>query len=101
MVQRLTFWTVRAVRWATPWLIRFSLAAAHLLLQAAVSWWTGVLNAVRNIAHDWQHRAALAGFPSEYDNLFYHAACFIAVVELVLGWIIASYLTVWIIGMIF
>jgi hypothetical protein len=94
---RTSFVLMQAV---TPWIVRLVGVVGRLLVLAMVAWWAGVFQAVRNMGDEYLHRAAQAGVPSGGDPIIYYGTIALAIVELTLGWIVASYITVWIVNVI-
>ena len=77
------------------------LFALRLIAMAVISLWIGVPNAVENIANEWLDRAVIAGFPTQWDKQLYYSLWFIGLVTIVIGWVIFSFITVWIVKLIF
>jgi hypothetical protein len=101
VVQRVIRWSIVGVRWVAPWLLRIAWFSLRLVALTVVAWWVGIPRAVTNMAQEWVMRAAHAGFPSEYEQVLYYGACMVAIGVVSLGWVMAAYLTVGAIGLLF
>ncbi len=91
---RIIRWTMRAIRFIAPWLIRFLGWLITLALTTLVSLLSGIIPSVRIIADDWVDRAVVAGFPTEYDSILFYTFAFVAFSFLMVGWVILSFATV-------
>ena len=91
----------RAARFIIPWITRFFASLAWFIIISVVSFWSGVPAVVEKMANDWLDRAVQAKFPTQFDRPLYYAFIGVAWITLVLGWITLSYLTVWIMHLIF
>jgi len=92
---------ISVVRLATPWIIRAIVVAVELILTTLVSIWVGIPNAVEQIALDWQGRAIDAGFPRIWDRRLYLVLWWAAFLTVILGWILLSFMTVFIVNLLF
>ena len=88
----------RSVRFLLPWILRILWATITLMGTAIASLWIGVPTATRRIAESWVDRAARRGFPTELDRTLYFMGRGVAFVTIVAGWIVTSYVTVWLIN---
>ncbi len=77
------------------WLVK---TLGILALGAVLAWKCGVPNATDQTANDWLKAWGPIGIPSNGDDWIYHLARALAFVLVILGWIVAAYLTVWILG---
>jgi hypothetical protein len=85
-----------AARSLTPWVLRASVTALRLALETIVDWWRGVPTILTRFADLWLDRVG-GRIPSAYLKYFYYAVCVISLFMIILGWIVASYVTVGII----
>jgi hypothetical protein len=85
----------------TPWLWRLVLAILMWLGTAFAAFWGNVPNATASIATDWRDRAVVAGFPTEWDSRLFFLFWVIAFGMIVIGWIVLSYITVFVVQWIF
>lgn len=88
----------RAIRFLFPWLLRILWATITLIGTAFASLWIGVPTATRRIAEGWVDQAVKSGFPTELDRTLYFLGRFSSFLVIVAGWIILSYITVWLIN---
>ena len=77
-------WAIRGAWWI---LGRFALALAAVF--------TGFPIAARRIADHWVDRAVTAGFPTRYIRTLYRTMITAAWIELIVAWVISSYITIW------
>lgn len=97
LIQKLIYTTVRIF----PWVWKIFVQMVKLVALAQINYWRNIPSTTRKIANEWVARAAMAGFPSEYDKVLFWIARSIATLVLLAGWILNAYLTVWLIGLIF
>ena len=106
MVRMINFLTLmqllnRAMRFFLPWVGRILLFMASFILTSVISFWSGVPAMVERIANEWLDRAVQAGFPTKWDRRLYFTFYYLAFLMVVCGWVTLSYMTVWIVGLIF
>lgn len=82
----------------TPWILGAIRHTFWLLVTGAAGFWVGVPQVTRTIAEDWSRRAHDAGVPTNIDSSLYYAIYIVAFITFLVGWILSSYLTVWIIN---
>lgn len=92
--------TARAIRFFTPWIARVFMFILGLIATSVISFWGNVPSTVRNIADEWLDRAVKSGFPTQWDRHLYYVLSVLAYAMVVLGWVILSFLTVWIVHLI-
>ena len=97
---RLTQLTYRALRVVLPWIGRVILFMASFILMSVFAFWTGVPQTTERIANEWLDRAVAAGFPTVWDRRMYFTFRVVAFAMIVLGWVILSYITVWLVHLI-
>ncbi|MBE0649911.1 MAG: hypothetical protein IH595_03620 [Bacteroidales bacterium] len=68
---------------------------------AIASLWVGVPQATNRIANEWIERAVAAGFPTIWDEKLYYTIRIVAFLTIVVGWVLLSFVTVWIVKWIF
>jgi hypothetical protein len=79
----------------------FLFFAFRLIAMAVISLWIGVPTALNNIANEWLDRAVIAGFPTQWDRQLYYIFWCLGFVAVVIGWVLFSFITVWIFHLIF
>lgn len=87
-------------RFFAPWVwgvIRFT---CLLVAVTMVSFWRGVPQNISLIASEWQVRANNGGFPMTWNRELYYVLWALAFVTVILGWVVLSYITVWLVGSI-
>lgn len=106
MVRMINFLTLMKMirdgwNWFLPWVGRILLFMASFILTSVISFWGGVPEMVTRIANEWVGRAVFAGFPTQWDRELYYTFYTAAFFMIVCGWVTLSYLTVWIVNLIF
>lgn len=95
------YFTVRLLQWFIPWVVRSIGFTINLMWTAIASLWVGVPQATHRIADEWISRAVAAGFPTIWDRKLYYTIRIVAFLTIVVGWILSSFVTVWIVKWIF
>jgi len=91
----------QVLRFFLPWIGRIIIFMVSFILTSVISFWSGVPIIIERIANEWLDRADAARFPSEWDRQLFFTFKFLAFVMIVLGWVILSFITVWIVNLIF
>lgn len=91
----------RTLRFFLPWVGRIVLFMVSFILTSVFSFWSGVPTVVERIANEWLDRAVAAGFPTQWDRRLFFTFKYLAFSMILLGWVILSYITVWIVNLIF
>lgn len=60
----------------------------------------GFPGAAREIADAWVDRAVVMGFPTRYVPQLYRGMIIAAWIDLILAWLISSYITIWLAGFV-
>jgi hypothetical protein len=94
---RIIFTTIRLM---TPWIVRGLMFTIRLVVLTVASLRIGFPQAADMIADEWLDRADAAGFPSRYANQLYNALWVTAMITIIAGWIVLSYMTVFLIALI-
>jgi hypothetical protein len=76
-------------------------AACELMALTASGILRGLPGAVDTMAKHWLEDYTEAGHSSEYQSWIYIFACSVAVVVLFIGWVLLSYLTVFLVQLLF
>lgn len=76
-------------------------ASLQSMLVAVVAMWSSVPGTLDTIATHWQAEAILNGWPSRYDVQIYWFFYILAGAMFIFGWILCSYLTIFILHLIF
>lgn len=106
MVRMINFLTLmqlisRTLRFFLPWVGRIVLFMVSFILTSVFSFWSGVPAVVERIANEWLDRAVAAGFPTQWDRRLFFTFKYLAFGMILLGWVILSHITVWIVNLIF
>lgn len=106
MVRMINFLTLmnliyRALRFFLPWVGRILMFMVSFILTSVISFWSGVPTMVDRIANDWLDRAVHAGFPTIWDRRLYYTFYCLAFLMVIVGWVTLSYITIWIVNLIF
>lgn len=106
MVRMINFLTLmqlisKALRFFLPWVGRIIMFMVGFILTSVISFWGGVPVMVDRIANEWLDRAVVAGFPTQWDRNLFFTFKILAFAMILLGWIMLSFLTVWILDLIF
>ena len=100
-ILELSDYIIRIIRFFVPWIVRIILFMLSSILTSIITFWRGVPTTTSRIADEWLDRAFLAGFPSVWHPQLYWTFRVLALVMIVFGWVISSYITVWAINLIF
>jgi len=95
------YFTLRLLQMIIPWVLRSIGFTLKLMLTAISSLWVGVPQATHRIADEWIDRAVAAGFPTIWDRKLYYTIRIVAFITIVVGWVLLSFVTVWIVKLIF
>lgn|GEM_PF-6913285 len=106
MVRMINFLTLmhllsRLVRFFLPWIGRIIMFMAGFILTSVISFWGGVPAIIERIANEWLDRAVAAGFPTQWDRHLFFTFRFLAFTMILLGWITLSFITVWLVNLLF
>jgi len=91
----------KALRFFLPWVGRIIMFMVGFILTSVISFWGGVPAMADRIANEWLDRAVRAGFPTQWDRNLFFTFKTLAFAMILLGWVILSLLTVWILDLIF
>jgi hypothetical protein len=91
----------KALRFFLPWIGRIIIFMVSFILTSVVSFWGGVPATANSIANEWLDRAVAAGFPTQWDGRLYFTFYYLALLMVVVGWVVLSFITVWIVNLIF
>jgi len=100
-VVRVIRFIFRGIVFVLPWLFRAAWSAILLMATTLAAIWSGIPGSVEAIASEWLEDATLAGFPTQYDRWLFVAAETVALIVIFMGWVLLSYLTVFIIWWVF
>jgi len=100
-VVRVIQFIFRGIIFILPWLFRVVWSAILLMATTLAAIWSGIPRSVEAIANEWVANATLAGFPTQYDRWLLVAAEAVALIVIFMGWVLLSYLTVFIIWWVF
>ena len=98
---RIFDYITRVIRFFVPWVARAFMFFVVLIATSVLTFWSGVPRRVDQIANEWLDRAVLAGFPTEWDSHLYHVLWALGLLMVIVGWVILSFITVWIVHLIF
>lgn len=88
-------------RIAAPFVWSVCVGALQLVAVAVIALWSGVPASVDRMANEWLDRALIGGWPSLHAPLLYNIFYMLASVMVLVGWILCSYLTIFILHLIF
>ncbi len=91
----------RAARLVLPWIGGLVLFMLRFMATTVVSFWGGVPRTVDTIANHWLDRAMAAGVPSLWARRLYHIFWALAFTMIFAGWVVLSYMTVFVFQLIF
>jgi hypothetical protein len=101
---RLT-WILRFLRnmivFLTPWILRGVRASAWMIGMTFAAFWIGAPNAVRRISYQMTDRSVMAGMVEPYVTILYYALCVVVSLMIIGCWIFTSFVTVWLLGLVF
>lgn len=98
---RISEYVTRVIRFFVPWVARAFLFILGIIATGVITFWSGVPSRVDRIANEWLDRAVLAGFPTEWDRPLYYTLWVLGLIMVIAGWVILSFITVWIFHLIF
>jgi hypothetical protein len=81
---------VRGVIAATLWMVMLTVASI----------WSGIPPAVRTISEEWLQRAIRAGWPTIWEDELRSVLQALVILTMLFGWIVLSYITVFIVQMV-
>ena len=84
-------------RFSWPWIKWALLRALYFTTLALVTLWAGVPQTVREFAITNTNNAVAARIPLRFTRFVYWASVVIAGVEILIGWVILAYITVFVI----
>src|SRR5688500_5413579 len=88
-------WFVRAT---APWVLRMFRASFLLIFISVLAIWEGVPRKLDELADDWVDQARFAGVPTNITPALRVILWWLGLLAVILGWIVLSYLTVFILG---
>lgn len=86
------------VRFTLPLLGSLLLRSMQLVVFALVMWFRGLWEAIGKLAYHMQNQAAYKGYPSDLEKIFRVFGYILVISELVVGWVVAAYLTVFLLN---
>lgn len=92
------YFTLRLMQMVVPFVFGALRQTVWLMVTGGAGFWSGVPKVVNRIADEWTARACAAGIATKYDSRLYRVMQFTAFLTFLTGWILSSYLTVWIIN---
>ncbi len=95
------YFALRFLQIVVPWVLRPIRFVIILMGIAVSSLWVGVPQATHRIADELITRAVAAGFPTIWSDELYYAIRIVAFITIVVGWVILSFVAVWIVKWIF
>ena len=95
------YFALRFLQIVTPWVVRPIMSVINLMLMVLSSIWVGIPQAVDRIANETVRRATDAGVPTIWNRQLFYAVKVVAFLTIVLGWIFISFVTVWILRLVF
>ena len=98
---RLAWWIGLIFRFVVPIIFRAIFFTLHLALTAFLAVVSGIPAATTRIANHWLLQFVLAGGDGEFDTPLYYVLKVVAFLTILAGWVVLSYITTWLISMIF
>ncbi len=99
---RLIGYFIRFVVGIAPWVYRLVEAIVVIMVAALQGILQGVIPQCRKIANEWTRKAIVeGGIPISWKKYIYPVMFFFALLTMAVGWVIVSYITVWIVSVIF
>lgn len=95
------YFAIRFLQIALPWIVRPFRTALMWLLVSMSAFWVGVPQATDQMADEGMRRATEAGVPTIWSRELYFAIRVVAFLAILVGWIILSFVTVWIVKWLF
>jgi hypothetical protein len=83
------------IRFLVPWAFRGAGWVFGCFVLSLTSVFTGFPVAAPRIADAWVDRAVAARFPTRYVRTLYRIMFVVAWIDLIVAWVVASYVTVW------
>lgn len=83
------------IRFLIPWAIRGAGWVFGRYVLALATVFSGFPVSARRIADVWVDRAVAAGFPTRYIETLYRVTIIAAWIDLIVAWVISSYITIW------
>jgi hypothetical protein len=84
-------------RIAAPFVWMICVNTLRLELLAVITLWSGVPTSLDRMANEWLDRAIRHGWPTLYSAQLYYTFYGLALMMILIGWTLCSYLTVFII----
>ena len=85
------------VRLAWPGVRGAIVATFWIVLLTVVSIWSGIPPAVRTISEEWLQRAIRAGWPTIWESRLRFVLRSLVILTMLFGWIVMSFMTVFIV----
>jgi hypothetical protein len=101
IISRLLGITWFVVRILAPWITQLTIWALVITTTAIASVRMGIPTTITKIADEWLERALHAGFPPLWAEYLYYPLLTIAFFTVLAGWILLSFIAVFIVNMIF
>ena len=93
---------ITGIRFMLPLLVQFVVFVSKLILTAVVSFFRGVPEATHRIAAEQEAIVMQSGkLPNVYARYYYWAVRILAVIVVMIGWICWSFITVYLVMLIF
>src|SRR5688572_26852166 len=88
-------------RLTSPWIWGAISVSFKFMLISVAAIWRSVPQVLEDTANEWVDQATFAGSPTNITPILYHIMWWLGLVSVVIGWVILSYLTVFITRLIF
>lgn len=95
------YFAIRFLQIVVPWIVRPIRTALMWMLVSMSAFWVGVSQATHQMAEEGMRRATEAGVPTIWNRQMYYAIRVVAFLTILVGWIVQSFITVWIVKWLF
>lgn len=95
------YFTLRLLQLVVPWVARSIGRALMWMMISMSAFWVGVPQVTHRMADELIRRATAGGVPTIWDQRLYYLFRTVAFLAILIGWIIQSFITVWIVKWIF
>jgi hypothetical protein len=84
-----------------PWVLRFTWAAFKMIAVSLIAVFKGWPPTAKEMADEWTSRVMEKKIlPQDKDFIVWHVFYYVAFAVLIVGWIMASFLTVWLVRLL-
>lgn len=95
------YFAIRFLQIVIPGIRNVVVGALKFLLRPMMTFWIGVPQATDSMANEWVREAVRLGAPVIWHRKLYYILRVIAFLTILAGWVVLSFITVWIVRIIF